>query len=228
MSNLKILLLFVVSMILSPILVACANDTTPSEQAPQATSDNKPSETETKNKPAADENGLIPTDDPNVFKATKIVPRPPESDQYPKPEYPALGNENNLNGAKAVAVYVEDLVTYAYSTGDTTDLELVCSTRSSWCADNIEGAKKVAKGSIWYRFNKAPTVTATGYLEVPKEHNQGEYSIRIETQIWGYTYFSTTKMELAKYASKKLLRHINLSFLNGRWVIVSVDSERIE
>ncbi|MCS4485023.1 DUF6318 family protein [Gleimia sp. 6138-11-ORH1] len=227
MSNLKILLLFVVSMILSPILVACANDTTPSEQAPQATSDNKPSETEAKNEPAADENGLIPTDDPNVFKATKIVPRPPESGQYPKPEYPALGYENSIYGAEAVAIYFEDLLLYAYSTGDYADFETVCTSTAEWCRDQLIGVKKVTETDTWYKFENAPEVTVTGYAVVT-DGGPGEYSIRMETLLPASTYFNSQKMTFSKHPQDKVLRRIFLSYQDGRWVIVDLGSEIIQ
>lgn len=42
-------------------------------------------------KPDPDEPKLIPTDDPNIFKVTKPLPRPAEAANYPKPEYPAVG-----------------------------------------------------------------------------------------------------------------------------------------
>ncbi|MCS4485018.1 DUF6318 family protein [Gleimia sp. 6138-11-ORH1] len=226
MSTRKLPLLIAISLMFAPALAACANDTTPSEQAPQAMSDNKPTETEAKNEPAADENGLIPTDDPNVFKATKILPRPPESAQYPKPEYPALGYENSIYGAEAVAIYFEDMVVHAYSTGDTTDFEAICTSAAEWCRRQLKGVKKVTETDTWYKFENAPEVTVTGYGVVPDD-GPGEYSIRMETLIPASTYFNSQKMTFSKHPQDKVLRHIFLSYQDGRWVIVDLGSEVI-
>ncbi|MCS4485020.1 DUF6318 family protein [Gleimia sp. 6138-11-ORH1] len=226
MSAPKLHLLIAFSLIFVPALTACANDTTPSEQAPQATIDNKPAETETKNEPAANENGLIPTDDPNVFKATKIVPRPPESAQYPKPEYPALGYENSIYGAEAVAIYFEDMVVHAYSTGDTTDFEAICTSTAEWCREQLLGVKEVTETDTWYKFENAPEVTVTGYAVVT-DGGPGEYSIRMESTLPNYTKFNPKKMKYTKYPNRKVLRRIFLSYQDGRWVIVDLGSEII-
>ncbi len=85
---------------------------------------------------------LKPTYDPNVWKATKPLPRPAANLKYPKPEYPAKGYEHTQEGAEAVAIYLQELITYAFTTGDHTYLGETCSEASDMCNKMVAAIQK--------------------------------------------------------------------------------------
>lgn len=215
---------------ISALVIACAIATA---ECCEPTSQDTPARPSTQtigdpSKPDPDEPKLIPTDDPNVFKVTKPLPRPAEAANYPKPEYPQLGYKSSFEGAEKVAIYLEDLLVYSFSTGDYKDFKSVCSNASSWCTKAIGLIEDNNQSNSWRFYKEHSKVKVTGYGIPPKENNKGEISIRIETTLSDRELFNGKKLTKTIRSETKLRRYVNLSYWDGRWVVVSLDSEEIK
>lgn len=225
MSGRKLSFIIALALFSAPIAAGCAQDPTPdpgitkTKEQPQKTDEPK------KTEPQADDSGLIPTDDPNVFKATKILPRPAEAANYPKPEYPQLGYESSFEGAEEVAKYFEDILLYSFSTGEYKEFETVCSETSKWCKHMVNTLKANNESASWQSFSNKSEVKVSGYGIPPKERNQGTISIRMEVTLPKREFFDGIKLTKSIKAKNQIRRYVNLDYVGGRWIIVAVHSE---
>ncbi|EEH64706.1 hypothetical protein HMPREF0044_0443 [Gleimia coleocanis DSM 15436] len=164
---------------------------------------------------------LKPTNDPNVWKATKPLPRPTANLKYPKPEYPAKGYEHTQEGAEAVAIYLEHLLAYAYVSGDTADLEKYCSSESKFCSGIAQSIKTNETNEEWIADYHVNSVQIIGVGIPDGKESKGEVSFRVEYNSTAHFGFSKTASTVTRFSADQDVARINLSFVDNHWLVVA-------
>lgn len=195
------------------------------DQARVDAANKRAAEEQAKREANADENGLVATSDPRVFKATKVLPKPESSVNAVKPEYPALGYEHSYEGAEAVALYFQDLVSYTFNSGDVTPFKEICLESSKYCTDVVASVEKNEREGSWHEGIKNINTKVLKWGIPQEDRNIGEYSFVVTAEIAEYTYFDKPTMRLKKKRGYNIEAFTNLSFIDGRWVVVTGGSE---
>lgn len=167
----------------------------------------------------SDGDGLVATADPRVFKATKVLPKPESSANSVKPEYPALGYEHTYEGAEAVAAYVESLIEYSFSSGDTAELKNVCPNTTSFCKSLLDSIAENERDGNWHADLSSENQKLIEW-GVPDDTKYGEYSFHYQADLPPYKYFERNKMKLTVSTPKRLDMYFNVSYIGGRWIVV--------
>ncbi|MDO5061108.1 MAG: DUF6318 family protein [Actinomycetaceae bacterium] len=225
MNHRKLSFIIAFSLCSTPIITSCGQTPTPETTATTQKEQPQKTQDEKKTTPQANESELIPTDDPNVFKTTKPLPLPEEAANYPKPKYPELGFENSLYGAQAVALYFEEVVPYAYNTGNHEELDDVCYETSKNCQALIDDVIRRKSEGTWFADYKETDIKVLGVGIPDPALNEGQVSFKISFTVTPYRIYDAKNKVLIRRPTEKMISATNLSFIKDRWVIVGVDSE---
>lgn len=169
-----------------------------------------------------DLNLFRPTDRSGVYMAErKDIPRPTPPAAMQRPLPPKERTTNSLQGAQDTATYFAFMTAPAVNTGDTSVLEELCATDSTWCNEFTKRIKDLDTVGSW----NADYIVDSVHIENAKELKndpRADVEVILSVNTRGYKFYDAPFLTLEVYAPTVLHQRITLRYDGSRWLIVDV------
>lgn len=178
--------------------------------------------TQVKGHPIPDKYGLIPTDHPGIYIATKPVPKPETAPTVEAPDLHEGQNQQTYTGAINTTIHLEALRIYGYTSGDPQPFADLCNQADPWCAAQTAEIKRVADGRSWYVYTGAPGMDIDNMLLLHADPYATQQQVGFNIDPPTHLHFDADTMRFENLRPSRVYRKVQLSYVGGKWAVDSV------
>lgn len=144
--------------------------------------------------------------------------RPVEAPVPVAPPLPGAAMVESPEGMEAFARYVHDVMAYAWTSGDTTQIERLSLESCSWCSQNVQKINTLYASDGWVEAMQL-TVSGAG-LAQPIEGYERHWEITLQVEQSPVTIYKDDRLyEVDAFVDTLLLQ---ARYIDGQWRIVEV------
>jgi hypothetical protein len=159
---------------------------------------------------------------PTVSPSPSALPdvtTPSPTPTVPKPERPALMDENTQAGAEAAAIYYLELDPYLQASGDTSESDAMTLDSCEFCVGRIDQAREVAAGH--YTWSSGPS-TATVLHTYEQDPLTGIWPIDVEIHDEAVSVSDERGAVVFSHEAATFSRRVEMAWKDGAWIVVQV------
>ena len=200
------------AMVAAVLLTACA----PADDGPDDASSSTASEAASSSSFSEAATDKSPGSDGEYVEASADGP----AQNVPKPEKPALADEESYEGAQAFLDYLADTRAYAWQTGDTSLIREITAEECESCTEEYDEIDGLYEGGGWASAGRDEINLTDKDMPV---NSYGFPAPRAEVGYEGMTKWSSSGDVTEKFPpieAKENILYIHMEFLDQQWVYV--------
>lgn len=200
------------AMVAAALLTACG----PTGDGPDDASSSTASEAASSSSSSEATADKTPGSDGEYVEASADGP----AQNVPKPEKPALADEESYEGAQAFLDYLADARAYAYQTGDTTLIREITDEVCDKCYDEYDDIDEIYKNGGWASSGQEEIKIIDKDLPV---NSIGFPSPRVDVSYEGQAIWNSRGEIVEKYpptGSDDAPTYVHMDNVDGEWVYV--------
>ena len=200
------------AMVAAVLLTACA----PTDDGPDDASSSTASEAASSSSSSEAATDKSPGSDGEYVEASADGP----AQNVPKPEKPALADEESYEGAQAFLDYLADTRAYAWQTGDTSLIREITAEECESCTEEYDEIDGLYEGGGWASAGRDEINLTDKDMPV---NSYGFPAPRAEVGYEGMTKWSSSGDVTEKFPpieAKENILYIHMEFLDQQWVYV--------
>lgn len=200
------------AMVAAVLLTACA----PTDDGPDDASSSTASEAASSSSSSEAATDKSPGSDGEYVEASADGP----AQNVPKPEKPALADEESYEGAQAFLDYLADTRAYAWQTGDTSLIREITAEECESCTEEYDEIDGLYEGGGWASAGRDEINLIDKDMPV---NSYGFPAPRAEVGYEGMAKWSSSGDVTEKFPpieAKENILYIHMEFLDQQWVYV--------